>query len=629
MNGHTFKGPGEKDVEKLGIPNSMHSGSSPKSTDSALVKTKGGGAGAAGKKTLEDRARSANEQALKEDAPTAEMIRANTQGPETTSVKPKATLKKVGWTAAKTYFKSEAEVCAEFDIPSAIKDKTLVEFELFRKEKGENKPIKKVQSHADVSGRVTALLPVTASEEPKVTFVIKVKHCSGEWSSGQGTEREVSETAEISIEHTQVSGIHFSKGKSFIADIYLDALCEVKKIYLEWKKTHEKAQIVVYGHTEQDEQEAPLKISRNRGLAAFSFIIGDVDRWADLAEKERWGVWEQQCMLRALGFFKTKPTGNLGPITRKAVQDFITFLNEARCKNINPMLGLSEAYIRKELYREYLNLKRSEIELPSSAFRLVAGYPYVGCCAFNRYQARETLHEENRRVVFLILQESPNFPATFPCRSSTAGPCEQESQKPGDRAIKGFKCKFYDEMVREEKQAAAKDIAPHPQDEPPWITIARKEIGETEDRDKGENNPRIVEYHQTTWLKADDDETPWCASFVNWSIEKSGLKGKESARAKDWLDWGRIVSKPIFGAVVVVQSAGKKKQNHVGFVYGQKGNSLLILGGNQGGGLKVCVSEFSKETVQGYRLPNEYKGAEIIAPEKNETYGKDNAETTR
>lgn len=152
-----------------------------------------------------------------------------------------------------------------------------------------------------------------------------------------------------------MSGIHFNKGKSFIADIYIDVLCEVKKPYLEWKKAHTKAQIVVYGHVESDEQENPLAISRNRAMSAFLFIIGDVELWADLGEKERWGVWEQQCMLHALGFFKTKPTGNLGPITRHAIQDFITFLNEARCKNINPLLGLSEAYIRKELYREYMN----------------------------------------------------------------------------------------------------------------------------------------------------------------------------------------------------------------------------------------------------------------------------------
>lgn len=446
MSNASQAGPGDKELKKLGSLGPVKFNSA----DHTLVKSKGGGLGSAGRNTRDDRARSAQEQAAEEDQSTAEMIKANTPGPETAPIKPKATLKKVGWMSDKTTFKSDAEVYAEFEIPPAIADRTLVEFELFRKEIGGFKPISKAQAHMDGSGRAKAVFPVPAGEEAKATFAIKVKHCSADWSSGQGTEREVTETAEISIEHTQVSGIHFPKGKSFIADIYLDILCEVKKTYLEWKKTHDKAQIVVYGHTESDEQDDTLNVSRNRAMSAFLFVTGDIGPWADLAEKERWGVWEQQSMLRALGFLKEKPTGNLGPKTRQAIQDFIAFLNEARGKTINPMLNLSEAYIRKELYREYLNLKRSEIGLPNSAFRLVSGYPYVGCRAFNRYQSADGPREENRRVVFLILQESPNFPALFPCRSTT-GPCETECKKAGERSTKGFQCKFYDEMVKQEK----------------------------------------------------------------------------------------------------------------------------------------------------------------------------------
>ena len=66
----------------MGIPNPMQSDSPPKSSDSAWVKSKGCGAGAAGKKTLEDRARSAGEQVPKVDAPSSEMLKANRPGPE-------------------------------------------------------------------------------------------------------------------------------------------------------------------------------------------------------------------------------------------------------------------------------------------------------------------------------------------------------------------------------------------------------------------------------------------------------------------------------------------------------------------------------------------------------------------
>ncbi len=446
-----FQGPGDEDLKRLSGQNPQGSDSKPNSANDLLVKSKSRGVSSAGKKVLEDRERSAAEQVTQQDTPTPEMEKANTPGPDNTTVRPKATLKKVGWLGTVTRFNSDAEINAEFDVPASEQGRTRVDFQVLRLEKAGYKPYEKAQGHLDDTGHITVKVPIRKSEEQKSTFIIKVKHCTAEWSTGQGTEREVNETAEISFEHIQVSGLHFPRDKSFISDDNLNIFYELKKTYLDWKKSHEKAQIIVYGHSEADRDGDPHPISRNRAFSAFAFIIGDVDLWAELAEKERWGTWEQQCMLRALGFFKVKPTGHLGPITRQATEDFITFLNEARCKNFNPMLGFTEAYIRKELYREYINLKRTEIELPSSAFRLVSGYPYVGCSAFNRYRGGEELHDENRRVVFLIIQESPNFPLSFPCRNSTIGPCEEQCHQPGERATNGFRCKHYDLIVKQEK----------------------------------------------------------------------------------------------------------------------------------------------------------------------------------
>jgi len=380
------------------------------------------------------------------------MEQANSHAQEATP-RAKAVLKKVGWSLAETRFNTDAEVYALFDIPVEESHRTLVEFQLLRKTGNRYEPDGTAQGHVNEDGKAVAKLPIRKKEDPKDTFILKAKHCSGDWSNGQGTDREVSEVAEVDLEHTQVSGVHFPAGKSFISDDYLKAFCDLKTTYNEWKSSHDKAKIVVYGHTESNEVENPLELSRNRAYSCFMFVIGDVDRWAELAEKERWGTWEQQCMLRALGFFNLKPTGYQGNKTNRAIGDFIAFLNRERHLNINPQLGFTQANIRKELYREYMNFKRAEIELPNSAFRLVSGYPYVGCCAFNRYHADEHPRFENRRAVFVILQESPNFPAKFPCRDTTMGPCESEAGKPGTRAIKGFKCKFYDEMVRVEKAA--------------------------------------------------------------------------------------------------------------------------------------------------------------------------------
>ncbi len=371
------------------------------------------------------------------------------------AVPPKAVFKKIDWVKSETLFDTEAEVFAEFQIPDADKNRTLVDFQLLEVIDGEYIIRERAQGHVDAAGRATTSFPVKKGDKAESTLALKAKHCTADDFEDPRADRVVNQTAAISFERTQVSGLHFPKNSSFIGDESLQTLCELKRTYLDWKKTHDKAQIIVYGHSEADQDGEPHPVSKSRAQSAFLFIIGDVDGWAALAEKEHWGVWGQQCMLRALNFFHVKPTGTKGPKTRRATEEFFAFLEKERGKKFNPMLGFSEAYIRKELYREYMNVKRSEIDLPSFAFRLVSGFPYIGCSAFNRYVSGADLHDENRRVVFVIVKESPNFPVTFPCRSGSVGPCEEECKKPGERAIQGFRCKFYDDMVKSETVGAA------------------------------------------------------------------------------------------------------------------------------------------------------------------------------
>lgn len=257
-----------------------------------------------------------------EDRPSPEMEKANTPS-DAPNKPPSANLKRIGWTDSESLFNTDAAVFVEYKIPAEVKHRTLVDFQLLRKVANGFMPDASAQCHVDESGVAKAHLPIRKKEESSEIFAIQAKHCTGEWSNPQGTERHVSREAEVSFGHIQVSGIHFPVGKSFIPDPYLKVLCELKSTYVEWKKTRPDAKIIVFGHTELDEADIAGELSRNRALAAFSMLIGDIDRWAGLAEKEKWGVWEQQCMLRALGFFRAKPTGFLGPITQKAIRDFI------------------------------------------------------------------------------------------------------------------------------------------------------------------------------------------------------------------------------------------------------------------------------------------------------------------
>lgn len=134
---------------------------------------------------------------------------------------------------------------------------------------------------------------------------------------------------------------------------------------------------------------------------------------------------------------------------------------------------------------------------------------------------------------------------------------------------------------------------------PPWMAVALREVGERE-RAGSEENPRILQYHATTTLKATSDEVPWCSSFVNWVMARTQMERTNSAAAKSWADWGYALEKPIYGALVVLSRSGG---NHVGFFVDEdkKGNWIL-LGGNQGNA--VNQSSYPKSRVLSVRWPH-------------------------
>jgi uncharacterized protein (TIGR02594 family) len=142
---------------------------------------------------------------------------------------------------------------------------------------------------------------------------------------------------------------------------------------------------------------------------------------------------------------------------------------------------------------------------------------------------------------------------------------------------------------------------PGPPSDAPWFDIAKREMETGVDEIPGSrDNPRIIEYHASTTLKATDDETPWCSSFVNWCVEQAGLQGTKSAAARSWLQWGQALDQPRRGCIVVLQR-GNSWQGHVGFYYADEGGRILVLGGNQSN--QVNISSYRKSAVLGYRWP--------------------------
>lgn len=118
------------------------------------------------------------------------------------------------------------------------------------------------------------------------------------------------------------------------------------------------------------------------------------------------------------------------------------------------------------------------------------------------------------------------------------------------------------------------------------------------------DNPRIVEYHRTTTLPgplASQDETPWCSNFVNWSVTQSGIRGTNSALARSWLSWGQPIDRPRRGAVTVFRRGTDPKKGHVAFYWGQSGERILVLGGNQSD--QVSISGYPKADLLAFRWP--------------------------
>jgi uncharacterized protein (TIGR02594 family) len=143
-------------------------------------------------------------------------------------------------------------------------------------------------------------------------------------------------------------------------------------------------------------------------------------------------------------------------------------------------------------------------------------------------------------------------------------------------------------------------------DLPPWMKIAMREEGVTEVSGIG-NNPRILEYHETTSLRTADaknDSTHWCSSFVNWCMEQAGEEGTDSAWAIDWNDWQEELISPRVGCIVVLSRKNKGTNGgHVGFCLSERDTDIEVLGGNQGD--KVSRSFYPKNGRKGlyqYRL---------------------------
>ncbi|MEK7139426.1 MAG: TIGR02594 family protein, partial [Patescibacteria group bacterium] len=115
------------------------------------------------------------------------------------------------------------------------------------------------------------------------------------------------------------------------------------------------------------------------------------------------------------------------------------------------------------------------------------------------------------------------------------------------------------------------------------------------------NNSRIVEYFSAVghgWVK--DDETAWCAAFLNWVLKESGLPHTGKLLARSFLTYGFPTDKPKLGDIVVLWRISKASPyGHCGLYVSENEVEIFILGGNEDG--QVKIKAYPKYQLLAYR----------------------------
>lgn len=138
--------------------------------------------------------------------------------------------------------------------------------------------------------------------------------------------------------------------------------------------------------------------------------------------------------------------------------------------------------------------------------------------------------------------------------------------------------------------------------EPAWLRLARAELGVKEIAG-AQHNPVVLGYFRDAGFpEIDNDETAWCAGFVNAMLERAGYAGSKSLAARSFLSWGKPVTTPYPGCVVVFSRGDPRSwQGHVGIYIGEIGGQIQVLGGNQGN--EVSIAQYPRANLLGYRAP--------------------------
>ena len=101
------------------------------------------------------------------------------------------------------------------------------------------------------------------------------------------------------------------------------------------------------------------------------------------------------------------------------------------------------------------------------------------------------------------------------------------------------------------------------------------------------SNPVIVSFFAATnYSLPITDRTKWCAAFVNWCLRRAKRPITNSASSGSFRCFGSATISPAPGDIAVFKNRGQDEpcsgSGHVAFWISQVGDSVEVLGGNQG-----------------------------------------------
>jgi uncharacterized protein (TIGR02594 family) len=139
-----------------------------------------------------------------------------------------------------------------------------------------------------------------------------------------------------------------------------------------------------------------------------------------------------------------------------------------------------------------------------------------------------------------------------------------------------------------------KVLDPEAYKDTPWMSLAQTQLGINE----LDNADKVREYHTIGGGQTREPTVAWCSSFCNYCLLKTSIKGTRSAASRSFINYGKSVgtTNVPFGAIAVfgVPNSGS---GHVAFVLQDKGDKLVVLGGNQSDKSHRSGGQVSKTTI--------------------------------